>query len=182
MNGKSPFDEAEEKLEAGETINGRPKMPTGPIMGWQDGVFLLVIVALIVGGYQYYQYAKKNSAETFARCDALYLDAAADPAKFVEAEACYDSTWDLGFVSDSMEVLRQNRQGHIADMRNAQKDILEDAKISLEDGDTVKAVNALKAYAGAQLLRPSDAAEWKKIVALPVPESKPESQPETPAE
>ena len=27
LNGKSPFDEAEEKLEAGETINGRPKLP-----------------------------------------------------------------------------------------------------------------------------------------------------------
>ena len=52
LNGKSPFDEAEEKLEAGETVNGRPKMPTGPIMGWQDGVFLLVVIALIVGGYQ----------------------------------------------------------------------------------------------------------------------------------
>lgn len=181
LNGKSPFDEAEEKLEAGETINGRPKMPTGPIMGWQDGVFLLVIIGLIVGGYQYYQYAKKKSAEVFARCDALYQAAAEDPAKFVEVEACYDSTWDLGFVSDSMEVLRQNRQGQIADMRNAQKDILEDAKISLEDGDTAKAVASLKNYAGAQLLRPSDAAEWNKIVALPVPEAKPDSNPETPA-
>lgn len=182
LNGKSPFDEAEEKLEAGETINGRPKMPTGPIMGWQDGVFLLVVVALIVGGYQYYQYAKKNSAETFARCDALYLAAEQDPSKFIEAEACYDSTWDLGFVSDSMEVLRQNRQGHIADMRNAQKDILEDAKISLEDGDTAKAVNTLKGYAGAQLLRPSDAAAWKQIESLPVHEVKAEGKPETPAE
>ena len=55
LNGKSPFDEAEEKLEAGETVNGRPKMPTGPVMGWQDGLFLLVVIGLIVGGYQYYQ-------------------------------------------------------------------------------------------------------------------------------
>ena len=44
LNGKSPFDEAEEKLEAGETVNGRPKLPQAPIMGWQDGVFLLVLV------------------------------------------------------------------------------------------------------------------------------------------
>jgi hypothetical protein len=182
LNGKSPFDEAEEKLEAGETINGRPKMPTGPIMGWQDGVFLLVIIGLIVGGYQYYQYAKKKSADVFASCDTLYQAAAVDPTKYVEVEACYDSTWDLGFVSDSMEVLRQNRQGQIADMRNAQKDILEDAKILLEDGDTAKAVASLKNYAGAKLLRPSDASEWNKIVALSVPEAKPESKPETPAE
>ena len=81
-----------------------------------------------------------------------------------------------------MEVLRQNRQGHIADMRNAQKDILEDAKISLEDGDTAKAVNTLKSYAGAQLLRPSDAAAWKQIESLPVHEVKAEGKPETPAE
>ena len=40
LNGKSPFDEAEERLEAGDTVNGKPKLPTGPIMGWQDGVFL----------------------------------------------------------------------------------------------------------------------------------------------
>ena len=183
LNGKSPFDEAEEKLEAGETVNGRPKMPTGPIMGWQDGVFLLVVIGLIIGGYQYYQYAKKKSAETFAACNSMYeLAAAGEAAKYLEAESCYESTWDLGFVSDSMEVLRQNRQGQIADMRNAQKDILEDAKILLEDGDTAKAVASLKNYAGAKLLRPSDASEWNKIVALPVPETKPESKPETPAE
>ena len=113
---------------------------------------------------------------------AIASAAASDPAKFVEVEACYDSTWDLGFVSDSMEVLRQNRQGQIADMRNAQKDILEDAKILIEDGDTAKAVSTLKNYAGAFLLRPSDAAEWKKIAAFDVPESKPEAQPEAQGE
>lgn len=170
LNGKSPFDEAEEKLEAGETVNGRPKMPTGPIMGWQDGVFLLVVIALIVGGYQYYQYAKRSSAETFARCDVLYQAAQEDPQKYAEVEACYDSTWELGFVSDSMEVLRQNRQGAIADMRSAQKDILEDAKGALDEGDTVKAVTMLRKYAGAKLLRPADAAEWDKISAIPVAE------------
>ena len=166
LNGKSPFDEAEEKLEAGETINGRPKMPTGPIMGWQDGVFLLVIIGLIIGGYQYYQYAKRSSAEAFANCDALYQAAQADPQKYAEVEACYDSTWDLGFVSDSLEVLRQNRQGEIADMRNAQKDVLEDAKDALFDRDTAKAVSLVKDYAGAMLLRQSDKREWEEIAAL----------------
>ena len=39
LNGKSPFDEAEERLEAGDTVNGKPRLPSGPIMGWQDGVF-----------------------------------------------------------------------------------------------------------------------------------------------
>ena len=37
LNGKSPFDEAEERLEAGDTVNGKPRLPSGPIMGWQDG-------------------------------------------------------------------------------------------------------------------------------------------------
>ena len=166
LNGKSPFDEAEEKLEAGETVNGRPKLPVAPAMGWQDGVFLLVVVALIVGGYQYYQHAKKNSAETFARCDALYVAAATAPEKYAEVEACYDSTWDLGFVSDSLEILRQNRQGEISDMRNAQKDLLEDAKDALSVKDTLKAVKILKDYGGAMLLNTGDAMEWKAIAEL----------------
>ena len=166
LNGKSPFDEAEEKLEAGETVNGRPKMPTGPIMGWQDGVFLLVIIALIVGGYQYYQYAKKKSAETFAQCDALYQAAQEDPQKYADVEACYDSTWDLGFVSDSMEVLRQDRLGAITDMRSAQKDMLQDAKDALEDGDTAKAVSVVTGYTGAMFLARDDKKKWESIAAL----------------
>ena len=168
LNGKSPFDEAEEKLEAGETVNGRPKMPSGPIMGWQDGIFLLVIIGLIVGGYQYYQHAKTESAETFARCNALFDAAAEAPEKYLEAEACFDSTWDLGFVSDTMEVLRQNRMGEILDKRNAQKDLLEDAKDALSFKDTAKAVSIVKGYAGPDLLLGYDKNDWDKIVKLEV--------------
>ena len=168
LNGKSPFDEAEEKLEAGETVNGRPKMPTGPIMGWQDGLFLLVIIGLIVGGYQYYQHSKASSAETFARCNALYDAAAEAPEKYLEAEACFDSTWDLGFVSDTMEVLRQNRMGEILDKRNAQKDVLEDAKFALSTRDTAKAVEILRGYQGAMFLRNYDKEDWDKIAKLEV--------------
>jgi len=166
LNGKSPFDEAEEKLEAGETVNGRPKMPTGPIMGWQDGVFLLVVIALIVGGYQYYQYAKRTSAETFARCDALYSAAQENPDQYVVAEACYDSTWDLGFVSDSMEVLRQNRLGAISDMRTVQKDLFEDAKDALADGDTAKATSIVTGYKGGMFLRSDEKKVWNSIAGL----------------
>lgn len=166
LNGKSPFDEAEEKLEAGETVNGRPKLPSGPIMGWQDGIFLLLIIAAVVGGYQYYQYSKKNSAETFARCDALYLAAETSPEKLLEAEACYDSTWNLGFVEDTMEVLRQNRLGEISDKRTAQKDLLDDALDVLAAGDTSKAVDMIKGYSGAMLLYKGDSKEWEKLSAL----------------
>lgn len=163
LNGKSPFDEAEEKLEAGETVNGRPKLPTAPVMGWQDGVFLLVIIGLIVGGYQYYKHVKATSAETFARCDALYVAAETDMVSLPAAEACYDSTWDLGFVSDSLELLRQNRLGVIGDKRAAQKDILEDMKDALAANDTAKAVEILNGYKGAMLLRNYDQEEWNEI-------------------
>jgi hypothetical protein len=168
LNGKSPFDEAEEKLEAGETVNGRPKMPSGPIMGWQDGLFLLVIIGLIVGGYQYYQHSKTESAETFARCNALFDEAATNPEKYLDAEACFDSTWDLGFVSDTMEVLRQNRMGEILDKRNAQKDVLEDAKDALSQKDTAKAVEIVRGYQGAMFLRNYDKEDWDKIAKIEV--------------
>ena len=166
LNGKSPFDEAEERLEAGDTVNGKPRMPTGPIMGWQDGVFLLVVIALIVGGYQYYQYAKRNSAETFAKCDALYVAAAEDAAKYAEAEVCYESTRTLAFTSDSLEVLSQNRLGEIEDMRLAQKDLLSDANAALDKGDTAAAAKIVTEYKGAMLLYTGDKSEWDEIVKI----------------
>ena len=168
LNGKSPFDEAEEKLEAGETINGKPKMPTGPIMGWQDGVFLLVIIGLVVGGYQYYQYVKKESAETFARCNALFEAAAEAPEKYLEAEACYDSTMDLSFTNDTMDVTREERLGKIEDMRIFQKDVLDEAKYALSLKDTAKAVGIVKGYAGPDLLLGYDKNDWEKIAKIEV--------------
>lgn len=166
LSGKSPFDEAEERLEAGDTVNGKPRLPSAPVMGWQDGVFLLVIVALIVGGYQYYQHAKRSSAEAFASCDALYVAAATDASKYADMEACYNKTWDLGFVSDTLEVVRQNRLGEVEDMRNAQKDILAAASDALAAGDTASAVKAVREYKGANLLYTGDQTEWNDIAAL----------------
>ena len=166
LNGKSPFDEAEERLEAGDTVNGKPRLPSGPIMGWQDGVFLLVIIGLIVGGYQYYQYVKRNCAETFAACDALYTAAAQDVSKYAEVETCYEATWDLAFVSDTLEVLRQNRLGEIEDLRNAQKDLLASANAALDKGDTAAATKIVTEYKGAMLLYTGDKSEWDEIVKL----------------
>ena len=166
LNGKSPFDEAEERLEAGDTVNGKPKMPVAPVMGWQDGVFLLVIIGLIVGGYQYYQYAKRNSAETFASCDALYVAAQGDVSKYAEMEKCYEATWDLGFVSDSLEIVRQNRLGEVEDMRNVQKDLLANANGALAQGDTAAAVKIVTEYKGAKVLYSGDQSEWDEIAKL----------------
>lgn len=164
LNGKSPFDEAEEKLEAGETVNGRPKLPQAPIMGWQDGVFLLVLAGLIVGVYYWYQYTKQKSAEVFATCDALYVAAESNPSKYADAEVCYNETWDLSFVSDSMEILRQNRLGAIEDLRNQQKDVYADAMGAMAARDTVAAYNVVNAYKGPMLLSQGDRKDWEKIV------------------
>lgn len=166
LNGKSPFDEAEERLEAGETVNGKPKLPVAPAMGWQDGVFLLVVIGLVVGGYQYYQYAKRTSAEAFAACESLYAAAQSDAVKYVEVEKCYEATWDLGFVSDTLEVVRQNRLGEIEDMRNAQKDLLVEANAAFDKGDTAAAVKVVSNYKGPMLLYTGDKSEWDEIAKI----------------
>lgn len=163
LSGKSPFDEAEEKLEAGEVVNGKPKLPKAPVMGWQDGVFLLVLAGLIVGGYYYYQYAKQKSADLFAKCDGIYVAAEAEPAKYADAEACYNETWDLGFVSDSMEVLRQNRLGVIEDMRNHLKDLYTEAMDAMADKDSLKAYKIVDEYKGPMLLNQGDRKDWDKV-------------------
>lgn len=163
LNGKSPFDEAEERLAAGDTVNGKPKMPVAPAMGWQDGVFLLVIIALVVGGYQYYQYAKGKSAEVFAGCETLYLAAASDVSKFAEVETCYEATWDLGFVSDSLEVIRQNRIGEVEDMRNAQKDLYESVNADLANGDSATALKKVLGYVGPVLLYGGAKEDWESL-------------------
>lgn len=168
LNGKSPFDEAEERLEAGDTVNGKPKMPVAPVMGWQDGVFLLVIIALVVGGYQYYQYAKRSSAEAFAACESLYVAAQGDVTKYAEMEKCYEATWDLGFVSDTLEIVRQNRLGEIEDMRNVQKDLLANANGALDRGDTATAVKIVTEYKGAMVLYSGDKTEWDEIAKIAV--------------
>lgn len=162
LNGKSPFDEAEEKLEAGENPTGKPKLPT-PTMGWQDVVFLIVLVGAVVGGYYYYQYAKESSAKAFENCNAVYASAEADAAKFVDAEACYNETWDLGFVSDSMEVLRQERLGAIEDMRNHLKDLFEEVEDALADKDSAKAFGIVDGYKGPMLLAKSDREKWESV-------------------
>lgn len=164
LSGKSPFDEAEEKLEAGENPTGKPKLPT-PTMGWQDVVFLIVLVGLVVGGYYYYQYAKSKSAETFAACDTLYVAAETDQLKYLDAEKCYNETWDLGFVSDSMEVLRQNRLGAIEDMRNHLKDLFADVMDAIADQDSAKAFGIIAGYKGPMFLAKSDAEMWRSIEA-----------------
>ena len=167
LNGKSPFDEAEERLEAGETENGRPKMPKAPAMGWQDGVFLLVVIGLVIGGYQYYKYAKGKAEETYARCDSLYVAAASDGSKYLEAENCYKEAMDLSFTSGSMDSVGQFRMASIDSMRFIQQGVLDDAKNLLSEGDTASAVKSLKEYKGTMLLNGvGEKKEWESISSL----------------
>ena len=67
-----------------------------------------------------------------------------------------------------MEVLRQNRMGEILDKRNAQKDVLEDAKDALSQKDTAKAVGIVRGYQGAMFLRNYDKEDWDKIAKIEV--------------
>lgn len=167
LNGKSPFDEAEERLEAGETINGKPKMPKAPVMGWTDAVFLVVIIAAVVGGYQYYKYAKSKSEEVFARCEALYVAAATDNTKYLEAEDCYKGTLDLSFTSGSQDSLGISRLAEIDSMRFIQQGLLTDAKTLLDEGDSAGAAKLVSDYKGAMLLNGmGEKTEWEKIQSL----------------
>ena len=81
-------------------------------------------------------------------------------------ETCYEATWDLAFVSDTLEVLRQNRLGEIEDMRNAQKDLLANANVALDKGDTAAAAKIVTEYKGAMLLYTGDKSEWDEIVKI----------------
>jgi hypothetical protein len=93
----------------------------------------------------------------------LFVAAETDAAKYVEAESCYNETWDLGFVSDTMEILRQNRLGAIEDLRNQQKDLYAEAMGAMAARDTVAAYNVVKDYKGPMLLNQGDRKDWNNI-------------------
>ena len=69
-------------------------------------------------------------------------------------------------MSDTLEVLRQNRLGEIEDMRNAQKDLLSSANDALDKGDTAAAAKIVTEYKGAMLLYSGDKSEWDEIVKI----------------
>ena len=69
-------------------------------------------------------------------------------------------------MSDTLEVLRQNRLGEIEDLRNAQKDLLANANGALDKGDTAAAAKIVTEYKGAMLLYTGDKSEWDEIVKI----------------
>lgn len=132
-------------------------------MSLSDMLTLLVIAALIGGGYYYFKTAKENAAKAFEKCDAVYTS-----ADYLAAEACYDSTWDLGYITDTLEVIRQNRTSQIADLRLAQMDLLQSAQDYVKDGDTVAAKEEMKKLQGQNLLVGKHLEAWKKLEAIEV--------------
>lgn len=127
-------------------------------MSWQDLLTLLVIGGLIAGGYFYFKQAKQKAAEFFARCDTAY-----EAKDYMTAEACYDSTWELGYITDTMELVRQERIGVIKDIRISQTDLLEEVESLLASSDSVNAASKMKSLEGPVLLLGKNLTEWKKL-------------------
>ena len=79
-----PLDDPEDEESTEEGGEGKKKVKVKGFMSWSDALVLLVIIGGIIGGYKYYQYTKKESAETFARCALLF-----DGGDFVAAKDGY---------------------------------------------------------------------------------------------
>lgn len=156
MGGKNPLDDPEdEESTEGE---GKKKVEVKGFMSWSDAIVLLVIIGGIIGGYKYYQYTKKESTETFARCALLF-----DGGDFIAAKDCYEGTWELSYAPAEMDSIRVVRLGAIEDMKNAQEYVLEDVRTALQKNDSAAAVSAMKKFQGPVLLNENDAAEWSAL-------------------
>lgn len=127
-------------------------------MSWQDLLTLFVIGGLIAGGYYYFKSAKEKAAEFFTRCDTSY-----EAKDLLTAEACYDSTWDLGYVTDSMELIRQEHIGIIKDVRISQMDLLEEVESLLESNDTLEAAKKMKTLQQPLLLLGNKLKDWQEM-------------------
>lgn len=144
------------------------KMQVG---SWQDLLALLVIAGIACGIYFYFQSVKEEATKVFGECAEQFQS-----KNWALAESCYESTWELGYVSDSMEIERQNRLGEINDLRLAQTDNLAFALASFDEGDTVSALESFNKITSPILLRASKLEQWKALgEKLPKEKVAPES-------
>ena len=155
MGGKNPLDDPDDEESTEEGGEGKKKVEVKGFMSWSDALVLLVIIGGIIGGYKYYQYTKKESAETFARCALLF-----DGGDFAAAKDCYEGTWELSYAPADMDSLRVVRLGAIEDMKNSQEYVLENVRAALQKNDSAAAVATMKKFQGPVLLDEDDAAEW----------------------
>lgn len=148
---KRPIEDGEEGQEP------KAQVPTR-FMSWQDAIFLLVIAALVVGGYYYFQFTKQKGTKQFAECQKLY-----EANDLLASEACYEKTWELSYVTDSMELERQKHLGLIGDKRTIQMDIFQQVESSLLEGDTSKAFEEMSKMTEPLLLLDQEQIQlWKE--------------------
>ncbi len=146
-------------------VKSEEKKPQKMQVGsWSDLVVLLLIAAAAFGIYKYFSNAKKEANEIFARCNALY-----EAKSLAAAEDCYDSTWSLSYVTDTLEMIRQERLGLIGDERLLQMDLMEIIEESLAAGDSSVADSAIEILRSKEiLLKGSDAKAWQEFAKLKI--------------
>lgn len=159
---KRPLEEGEEEQD--EKQDEKQQMPTR-FMSWQDAIFLLVIACLVVGGYYFFQYTKNKGAKEFAECGVFF-----DAEDFLASEVCYEKTWHLSYVSDSMEIQRQHHLGFITDRRALQLDVFEMVESAFLEGDSLLGFEEMKKMTAPLLLIEEDHLklwqEWSRLQAI----------------
>jgi len=155
---KRPVEDGEEEQ------NPKAQVPTR-FMSWQDAIFLLVIAGLVVGGYYYFQYTKQKGTKQFAECQKLF-----EANDLLASEVCYEKTWELSYVTDSMELDRQHYLGLISDKRTVQMDVFQLVEASFLEGDSAKAFEEMTKMSEPLLLLDQDQIdlwkEWSKKSAI----------------
>jgi len=159
---KRPLDEGEEEQD--EKQDEKLQVPTR-FMSWQDAIFLLVIAGLVVGGYYFFEYTKNKGSKEFAECSAYF-----EAKDFLASEACYEKTWHLSYVSDSMEIQRQHHLGYITDMRAIQLDVFEMVESAFLEEDSLLAFEEMKKMTAPMLLFEENHLElwqeWSRLQAI----------------
>lgn len=151
-----PEDDEDETSE-GESSHPKEKQPMR-FMSLQDALFLLVLAGLIFGVYYYFKDSKDSSNELFETCEAFYV-----AKDWVEMENCYEETWELGYVTDALDSIRQIRLGIVKDLRAAQEDILEKTLDFWEKGALYEAVHEFYKMKQPLLLIGEREKEWNEF-------------------
>ncbi len=152
-----PNDEDEEQETSGSK-------PPARFMSWQDALVLLVIAGLVFGVYTYFKSSKNSSTELFEKCEAFY--AAED---WSAMEDCYESTWELGYITDELDSIRQARLGIVKDLRSAQEDLLEVILEAMDKGDTALARQEIEKMTPPVLLFGERKDDWDQLKNIKTP-------------
>ncbi|MDR1760704.1 MAG: hypothetical protein LBR60_09320 [Fibrobacter sp.] len=155
-----PNDEDEEQ----ETSGAPGGKPPARFMSWQDALVLLVIAGIIFGVYTYFKSSKNSSTELFEKCEAFYTAEDWDAM-----EGCYEQTWELGYITDELDSIRQARLGVVKDLRSAQEDLLEVILDAMDKGDTALARQEIEKMTPPILLFGERKDDWDRINTIKKP-------------